>query len=368
MKKSLWLLILCTAPLAAGDAGDVVAGPVAVNVGPRTATIVWLVSEGESKLGESPAGQTMTVQSLRVRKTVYAGLKGGTTYYYTIPGGGTGSFKTPPAPARPNQPMPSPPSYSFVVYGDTRTRDDVHARVIAAVDSAGPDFVIHTGDLVSSGEDTALWPNFFKIEKSVLAKAAFFPVLGNHERNANQYYEFLDARAPYYSFNWGNAHFTLLNSDIGSAAAGSEGQDRYWREQVAWMEQDLERSQTADFRFVVAHHPPFTSVSSRQGGNARMEALVPLMTKYRVAAMFNGHDHNYQRFEKGSVQYVTTGGGGAPLYDVDMPPAYITKKVEKTENFVRVKVDGNRAVVEALGIDGRVIDRFELPGGAKPAR
>jgi hypothetical protein len=33
---------------------------------------------------------------------------------------------------------------------------------------------------------------------------------------------------------------------------------------------------------------------------------------------------------------------------------------EKTENFVRVRVDGKHAIAEAFAIDGRVIDTFEL--------
>ncbi len=111
---------------------------------------------------------------------------------------------------------------------------------------------------------------------------------------------------------------------------------------------------------MVGHHPPFTAVSNRQGDNPHISALVPMMEKYTVTAMLNGHDHNYQRYEKKGVQYVTTGGGGAPLYDVDLPPAYITKKVEKTENFVLIKVNGSHASVEAIAMDGRVIDKFDL--------
>jgi predicted phosphodiesterase len=360
MKKMFLAFALCAVPAIGLAAEEVVAGPIVVNVGPRTATVVWVVNEGQSTMGESPTDQKLTAQSLRVRKTTYSGLKGGTTYYYTVPGAGSGHFKTAPAPARGNEAAPAPAPYTFVVYGDTRTRHDVHAQVMAAVEKTDPDFVIHTGDLVNTGDDIGLWPIFFKIEKTVLSKTAFFPALGNHEKNANQYYEFLDVRAPYYSFTWGNAHFSILNTDVASAAVGTVAQERYWKEQVSWLDQDLEKNQKADFRFVVGHHPPFTSVSNRQGDNAHVSALIPMLEKYKVTAMFNGHDHNYQHFEKNGIRYVTTGGGGAPLYDVDMPPAYITKKVEKTENFVRVRVDGKRAVVEALGIDGRVIDTFEL--------
>jgi hypothetical protein len=50
------------------------------------------------------------------------------------------------------------------------------------------------------------------------------------------------------------------------------------------------------------------------------------------------------------LAYVITGGGGAPLYDVDKPPAGITQKVISTENFVSVKVAGKSVQIEALAI------------------
>jgi predicted phosphodiesterase len=370
LKLFLCVLTLCAAPVICPAAEETLGGPAVVNVGQKTATIVWLVSDSQSTLGESKVDQKLIAKTVYVRKTVYTGLKPGTTYYYTVPAG-TGHFKTALAQPAANASATGPGQFTFVVYGDTRTRDDVHAQVVARIEKTDPDFVVHTGDLVAEGADTALWPNFFMIERSLLAKTAFYPALGNHESDDKQYYEFLDARGPYYSFNWGSAHFSVLNTDIGNAALGSEAQDHYWKEEVAWLEQDLVKSQKADFRFVVGHHPPFTAVSTRQGDNAHVSALVPMMEKYKVTAMFNGHDHNYQRYEKQGIQYVTTGGGGAPLYDVDMPPAYITRKVEKTENFVRVRVDGRQAIVEAFAIDGRVIDRFDLgvlPSGTTASR
>jgi hypothetical protein len=70
---------------------------------------------------------------------------------------------------------------------------------------------------------------------------------------------------------------------------------------------------------------------------------------------------------KNGIHYVITGGGGAPLYDVDKPPVGITQKAVSTENFVRVRVDGTKAHVEAITPEGKTIDDFELegkPGGA----
>ena len=81
------------------------------------------------------------------------------------------------------------------------------------------------------------------------------------------------------------------------------------KEQVRWLEDDLLTHQKSEYRFVIAHHPPFTAVARRQGDNPHMTALVPMFEKYQVSAAFFGHDHNYQHYLKNGVHYVTTGGG-----------------------------------------------------------
>jgi hypothetical protein len=333
--------------LEARAAGKMVGGPFVVNVGATSATVVWISDAGA---GAGPANAPV----LHAEKTHYTGLEPGATHHYDVGGGEEGrvSFKTAPI---------GPADFQFVVYGDTRTRHDVHRRVIAAVLKHGiPDFVLHTGDLVANGADSALWPVFFEIEHELLSQTAFFPSLGNHERNTQQFYDFFDVTKPYYSFDWGQAHFSVLDSDIGNTAADGSARESFWSEQVRWLKEDLAKSRKADFRFVMAHHPPMTAVARRQGSNPEMTALIPLFEKEHVTAGFFGHDHNYQHYLKNGVHYVITGGGGAPLYDVDQPPSGITRKVISTENFVSVKVTGKSAHMEALALDGSVLDRFDL--------
>jgi hypothetical protein len=65
---------------------------------------------------------------------------------------------------------------------------------------------------------------------------------------------------------------------------------------------------------------------------------------------------------------VITGGGGAPLYDVNKPTAGITQKVVSIENFVKVSVEGKSAHVRAIAIDGRVLDEFDISGAAQPKK
>ena len=103
-----------------------------------------------------------------------------------------------------------------------------------------------------------------------------------------------------------------------------------------------------------------TAVTRRQGENAHMTALEPLFEKYKVTAGLFGHDHNYQHYLVHGVHYFISGGGGAPLYDVDTPPAGITQKVESTENFLIVRVAGGKATVEAIKPTGEKIEISQL--------
>jgi predicted phosphodiesterase len=335
---------------ALGAAPRVVGGPYVVNATSRGATVAWIV-ESDTVTYQAAGAAARTSPALKVEYTDISGLQPDTRCDYEV-AGGKGWFKTPPSGAEP---------FRFVLYGDVRTRHDVHRRVIAAILKSGvPDLVLHTGDLVENGKDSALWANFFDIERELLRQTSFFPSLGNHERNAQEFYDFFQTRLPYYSFNWGNAHFTVIDSDLPNVSSSKIARDAFWARQTAWLEEDLAANQKADYRFVVAHHPPFTAVERRQGDNPHMTALTSMFEKYHVTAGLFGHDHNYQHYLKNGVHYVVSGGGGAPLYDVKKPDPAITQKVASIENFVSVSVNGKTAKAQAIDIDGKVLDEFEF--------
>jgi 3',5'-cyclic AMP phosphodiesterase CpdA len=353
MKKLFLVFLALAASVAAAD--KIIGGPFTVNVTPRSATVVWIVQSDELILRPPGGVEGRYSPSFRVEKTTLASLQPGTHYDYELPGfpGVKGSFRTAAA--------ADAPSYQFLVYGDTRTRHDMHRHVVEAILKDGvPDFAIQSGDLVENGEDSSLWPIYFDIERDLLRQIAFFPVLGNHERNTRDFYEFFQALTPYYSFNWGNAHFMVLNSDIANSAASQPARDAFWAEQTKWLETELQSSQNAEYRIVVAHHPPFSAVSNRQGANPEMRALVPLFEKYHLSVAFFGHDHNYQRNLQNGINYVISGGGGAPLYDVDKPDPATSQKAIKSENFVKVSVEGKVMTIRAKGLDGKILDEFEI--------
>jgi len=354
MKKALPYLIL--AGLAAAGcllAEDKLAGgPYVINVTQRSATVAWVVDGGAAVLS---AGGKMVKSSpaLRIEKSQFTGLQPGTSYNYEIPGhsDATGTFRTAPAAGA---------AFQFVAYGDTRTRDDVHRKVVEAIlKYAAPDFIVQTGDMVADGSDSSLWPTFFDIERQLLRKAAYFPALGNHERNDSFFYQFFGGKA-YYSFNWGNAHFTVLDSDLPNVAPTEAAREAFWAEETRWLEDDLQKAQTAEYRFIVAHHPPMTAVAKRQNDNPHMKALTPLLEKYKVTAGIFGHDHNYQHYVKNGVHYIVTGGGGAPLYDVAKANPKFLLKAISTEHFVTVSVGGKSAKLQAIAVDGSTLDEFAL--------
>ena len=345
--------VLCLAAMSAAAlcaAPKVVGGPYVVNATSRGATVAWIV-ESEQVKWHAPGAADKMAPSLRMEYSGITGLQPNTRYDYEA-GGRKGWFKTAPTGAEP---------FRFVLYGDVRTRHDVHRRVIAAILKNGvPDLVVHSGDLVENGQDSALWATFFDIERDLLSQTAFFPSLGNHERNSDEFYDFFHTRLPYYSFNWGNAHFAVIDSDVANVSTSKIARDAFWAQQTKWLEEDLAANQKADYRFVLAHHAPFTAVERRQGDNPHMTALTPMFEKQRVTAGLFGHDHNYQHYLKNGVHYVVSGGGGAPLYDVNKPDPAITQKVVSIENFVSVSVNGKIAKVQAIDINGNVLEEFEF--------
>jgi uncharacterized protein (TIGR03437 family) len=96
--------------------------------------------------------------------------------------------------------------------------------------------------------------------------------------------------------------------------------------------------------------------------------LVPLLERYGVQVVFNGHEHSYQRSHpirngaivesnRGTV-YVTTGGGGHGTYPVFPNPAIA--RAESVFHYLRVRVDEVRVSIEAVNIDGAVFDTVEV--------
>jgi calcineurin-like phosphoesterase family protein len=115
-----------------------------------------------------------------------------------------------------------------------------------------------------------------------------------------------------------------------------------------------------DLRVVVFHQPAW-SCSTHDSTQAVIDNWVPVLERYRVALVLNGHDHNYQRFlSAAGVTYVVTGGGGrGELYKLDRCQAGTPPRVAsaRRHHFTAVEVRDGALTLTAVAHDGVVLDR-----------
>ena len=250
--------------------------------------------------------------------------------------------------------------FRFVVYGDTRDGHAMHRKLVALILKQKPDFVVQTGDLVHTGSNASLWKIYDEITGDMRKKIPVYPSRGNHDVGGPGYEErvtepFTSGNKLYYSFDKGNSHFIALAVDESSRYDSKSAQ-------YQWLANDLAAAKgKAKHLFVFFHVPPY-SVGSHGSDEDVRKVLCPLFIKYGVHMVLNGHDHLYYHTVRDGINYIVTGGGGAPLYPVHEDRGLIAgDKAESVNNIVVVDVKGDRIEVEALRSDGSLIEHFMLP-------
>jgi predicted phosphodiesterase len=244
--------------------------------------------------------------------------------------------------------------FTLVAYGDTRTNANDHLAVVNRIIEHEPDLVLHSGDLVENGTVLSQWDVFFDTTKDLMKSVPFYPALGNHENNAQNYYDLFYPPAgggkdnkQWYSFDYGNAHIICLDSDVRNST-----------DQIAWLEADLARvADRVQWIFVNFHHPPYSS-GSHGSEYATMPKWIDAFERYGVDMVFNGHDHIYERSLSNDIWYIVTGGGGAPRYQVNQTPNPQQVYAEMTLHFCKLQINGAQLTFEMIRADGTVGDTF----------
>ena len=136
-----------------------------------------------------------------------------------------------------------------------------------------------------------------------------------------------------------------------------------------WLENDL-RTTRQFWKIVYFHHPPFAGGPNENDPLATLarNCLVPIIERYGVQLVLNGHEHSYQRtfpltgqqiVTKGNgTVYVTSGGGGYGLYAAYSHP--LVAVGHSVHHYLRVDVGTSRLTVRAIGLSGEEIDSFDL--------
>ncbi len=148
-----WFLIvaLVTGGATAAESRPFKKGPYLQNVSKTSMTVLW-----ESSVS-TPATLTLHTDPERVfesdaeevHEVLIDGLEPEQRYRYTVESDGVrheGEFATAPLAGAP---------FSFVVYGDSRSNANAHARVIERIRQEVPDFLLGTGDIVNEGSSSS---------------------------------------------------------------------------------------------------------------------------------------------------------------------------------------------------------------------
>ena len=295
--------------------------------------------------------------SVGIHQVHLCGLTPGTTYHYRV---GTGdhwtadaTFATAPADGRPVR---------ILVAGDSRGNAATWGQVLQAGAAEAPDLAIFTGDANDLGSIQEDWEAWFAAGKGVLEHLPLMVVHGNHEINARHYYsQFpMPGNQQWYSFDYGPAHFTVLNDtpqDMASIAG----------EQAQFLDADLGKT-TQPWRLVTHHKPLYTSSTGHGPDTGLQQAWEAILDARHVDLDLNGHAHDYERSYplmagqpvadgQGPV-YIVEGGGGADPYDV--APQAFTAKAMTTYGYVLLDVTAQQLTLTAKALDGSVIDTYTL--------
>lgn len=215
-----------------------------------------------------------------------------------------------------------------------------------------PAFILNTGDMVQEGGREELWRSMIGLNGTYLHKNILVYAAGNHDYWDSYLYGATKcayshfcvdvpngqnvAYGMYYSFDYGDVHFTVLNT-------GDTQETDNWgltEEQQSWVKKDL-LSTDKKWKIVAMHNPLYSPGKYGSLEDYNFVALVlrnqlnEVFSQCGVDLVLTGHDHVYSRTYPVSA-------GGEPLVK--------TKTV--TENDIVYMVDPQGPVHLASGTAG----------------
>ncbi len=308
------LALLAFAPrFSAAGSASLTRGPYLQAAGQSTMTLVWNLDESAPcvlRWGTLPGPNWENVQQLeaaRVHVVTLNSLRPNTRYFYEVEADGvvlaTGIdcyFETYP-------PVNSREPFSFLAWGDSGSGDANQGAVASQMNALTPRpaFGLGIGDLIyPNGEAANYNPRFFTPYAPLLRNMVIWPAMGNHDAATQNGKPYRDAfvlpagsgTELYYSFDYGSAHFTCLDSQVTYFAGGAAR-----TAMLAWFTADLDAANTngARWKFVFFHHPPYSKGTHDSDAEAQLawmrNNLNPIMEARGVDFVLTGHSHVYER-------------------------------------------------------------------------
>ena len=195
--------------------------------------------------------------------------------------------------------------FTFLYTTDPQDYDEVGftqwANLVAKAYELYPDaaFMANGGDIVNDSHDALdhdmdQWIYAMDLPKAQLMNSVFVPAAGNHDSWATSFtdrftidYQGAVQTGGYYTFTYGDMFFAVLNTN--ESGAGIQAQAEWLSEQLAATDKTWK---------IVMQHKGLISTGDHSNESdvaAWREALLPVMARYKVDLMLQGHDHVYVR-------------------------------------------------------------------------
>lgn len=342
-------------------------GPVLLRIETNRAAVMWEADTkdaGTVQYGtDKVLNLTTTSQPTRIiygssakRKTAYIhkvwldNARPGEEYAYSIVSGRVVSprysFQTLPQ---------NTEKIRFAVYGDSRKNPKTHRKVVQRIIEAKVDFVVHTGDLVNYGQRYQEWgPQFFDPVRGLAENVPIYITKGNHDKG--EFFEkfFIMDDQRNYSFSFGPLFYFLADNSTGDFETA----------EILKILANEHQKDRALWKFA-SWHEPNLNLAGHMSTRGYPHALPKLSTE-KIDFVLTGHSHIYERFrpvasadsKASTVTYITTGGGGADMSDIQ--PDFLLANTKKENHFCLFEINGNKLSMKVINIEGKVIDRLEL--------
>lgn len=264
--------------------------------------------------------------------------------------------------------------FSFAILGDTQYfkpgTNGGYQTAVSNIKKNNPNMIFAVGDL-SSCDGGLDCENKYNNWKSVLGNFASktYPMQGNHDRVGKEradsvwekVFNYLPSNGPSgfvkftYSFDFEDSHFVVLDSDKPKENIINETQRN-------WLESDLSKNKNKNI-FVFFHEPAYPTNSKIGEGldaNAKdRDALWNILTKYKVKAVFSGHEHIQSRRKvNGIYQFVF---GNTDSFNHLAPKPGTAEYSYIGQAFGMVEVNGDEITVKTYSVQGNLLNSFILP-------
>ncbi|WP_244930848.1 DUF2341 domain-containing protein [Nocardioides sp. W7] len=298
-------------------------------------------------------------------RVVAEGLTPGQTYYYRLGSvseqlwSTTGTFVTPTG---------DDEDFTFIDLTDTQATSLAEAQLSASTMAKSlravpeAEFMMHTGDIVEHGDVEQEWSDLLGAAAGTLTSTTLAPASGNHDAATNAFSDHFTLDTPngqstatgaYYSYDYNNAHFMVLNTNESAAQGISAAQ-------LAWLEADARAAKAAgaDWLILSLHKGLYTPATHLDDADvmAMRDVLVPVIDEVGIDLVLQGHDHVISRTEV--LASDPQGVEGARVVE--------TSRFTETVNGKRIEyvVDPDGTIYYLPGTAGaKHYDQATAPGG-----